>query len=229
MTPFFLGPHPLLEIESMLRKWLPPWISAAAVVLVIWLSGILPAQKPGSQEGAAPAAENQDAENQDPGNQDAAPVESPLATLDWLLGSWSGGTDKGQIEFSCRFAKNNAFLIRSFRVLEGDDVAMSGMQVVAWDPAKETIRSWTFDSDGGFGEDLWSQAGTRYTMRSEYTLPDGGSGSALNTMEYVDNNTFVWQSTNREIDGQLQPDIPKVVVSRVAAVEDAQANEGTNE
>ena len=59
---------------------------------------------------------------------------------------------------------------------------MSGMQVIAWDPAQETIRSWTYDSDGGFGEETWSQSGNRYTIRAKYTLPDGGTASALHVL-----------------------------------------------
>jgi hypothetical protein len=93
---------------------------------------------------------------------------------------------------------------------------MSGMQVVAWDPAKETIRSWTFDSNGGFGEDIWTQADHRYTIRSKYTLPDGGTGSAINVMTYIDDDSFQWKSTNREIDGELLHDTAEVVISRVA-------------
>jgi hypothetical protein len=143
-------------------------------------------------------------------------AERPLETLDWLVGSWTGKTEKGAIEFSCKFTKNNAFLVRSFRILNESDVAMSGMQVVAWDPAKEMIRSWTFDSDGGFGEDTWTQADDCYTLRSKYTLSDGGTGSAINVMTYVDDDNFRWQSTNREIDGELQPDTEEVVISRVA-------------
>jgi hypothetical protein len=143
-------------------------------------------------------------------------AERPLETLDWLVGSWAGKTEKGAVEFNCKFTKNHAFLVRSFRILNESDVAMSGMQVVAWDPAKERIRSWTFDSDGGFGEDTWTQADDRYTMRSKYTLADGGTGSAINVMTYVDDDNFRWKSTNREIDGELQPDTDEVVVSRVA-------------
>ena len=80
----------------MFRKWLPPWISAAAAVLVIWLSGIVPAQKPTLQE--SPALQDNTAPATD--GQENASVETPLATLDWLLGSWSGGTETGKIEFS---------------------------------------------------------------------------------------------------------------------------------
>lgn len=144
-------------------------------------------------------------------------VDSPLSTLDWLAGNWEGGGKEGRVEFSCRFTKNNAFLLRSFRVVKGEsEVVMSGMQLIGWDPAEQTIRSWTFDSDGGFGEDRWTQKEQRYTSRSRYTLPDGGIGAALNSMTYVDDQTFVWQSVHREIDGELLADTPKVVIRKIS-------------
>jgi hypothetical protein len=171
--------------------WMLPWTSAQEAAL----------SQPPVNAPVAPEATNS---------------ASPLATLDWLAGSWAGKTENGAVEFSCKFTKNDAFLVRSFRIVNQSETSMSGMQVIAWDPSQEAIRSWTFDSNGGFGEDIWTQADDRYTMRSKYILPDGGTGSAINVMTFVDNDTFQWKSTNREIDGELQPDTDDVVISRVS-------------
>jgi hypothetical protein len=144
----------------------------------------------------------------------AAVRQTPLDTLDWLAGDWVDASGGLTAEFSCHFTKNNAFLIRSFRIVTKKDVRMSGMQVIVWDPAQETIRSWTYDSDGGFGEETWSQSGNRYTIRAKYTLPDGGTGSALHVLTYVDGNRCTWKSVNREIDGAFQPDTDEIVIVR---------------
>jgi hypothetical protein len=106
---------------------------------------------------------------------------------------------------------------------------MSGMQVVAWDPAQEILRSWTFDSDGGFGEDAWSQSGNRYTIRTRYTLADGGIGSALNVMTYIDDDTFTWRSVNREIDGVLQMDLDEVTLVRAVEADSSDASNAPSE
>jgi len=161
--------------------------------------------------------------------ENSAAVDSPLTTLDWLVGDWEGGGKEGRVEFSCHFTKNNAFLIRSFRVIKGEtEVVMSGMQLIGWDPAEKSIRSWTFDSDGGFGEDRWTQKEQRYTSRSKYTLPDGGIGGSLNSMTYVDDQTFVWQSIHREIDGELLADTPKIVIRKISSAV-ADKSPSTNE
>ena len=204
----------------MKRQWLTT-IGTLLLGGVIgwWLSSesrqmTLLAQRPVDTTDTAPP------DNQKPsaGDADAADAtESPLLTLDWLIGSWAESAAPGEesrgIHFTCQFTQNKAFILRSFTAGSGDS-EMSGMQVVAWDPAEETIRSWTFDSEGGFGQEVWSQSGNRYTIRKKYTLPDGGKASSMNILTYVNDNQFTWRSVQREIDGALQPDIETILLVR---------------
>ena len=128
--------------------------------------------------------------------------QSPLDTLDWLVGDWVNEDESRSIEFNCQFTKNGSFLVRSFGIVTEKDVRMSGMQVIAWDPANQSIRSWTFDSDGGFGEDTWSQSGNRYTIRAKYIVPDGGIASAINVFTFVADNQCTGKRVSREVDGE---------------------------
>lgn len=150
---------------------------------------------------------------------EAAP-ETPLDTLDWLVGDWVDTSDNISVEFSCHFTKNGTFLLRSFNILTAKNVSLTGMQLIAWDPAKQTIRSWTYDSKGGFGEEVWSQSGNRYTIRSKYTLADGGIGAQTQVVNFIDNNKFTWKSVNREIDGEFLADTEEVVLVRKPVSED---------
>lgn len=140
--------------------------------------------------------------------------EKPLAMLDWLVGDWVDASDNVSIEFTCQFTKNNAFLLRSFKVINAKNESLSGMQLIAWDASKDAIRSWTYDSNGGFGEETWTQSGNRYTLRCKYTLPDGGIGSNLQVITFNDSNTFTWKSVNREIDNEFQPDTKEITLVR---------------
>ena len=170
-----------------------------------------------------PQPAKSDAVAAQPADVSAQPAqEKPLDMLDWLVGDWVDENDNVSVEFSCHFTKNGAFLVRSFSVLNAKNVSMSGMQLIAWDAAKEAIRSWTYDSQGGFGEEMWSQVGNRYTIRCKYTLPDGGTGSNIQVITFVDNNQFTWKSVNREIDGELQPDTEEIVLVRKIVELDAQ-------
>ena len=148
-------------------------------------------------------------------------VSEALEPLDWLVGDWCDNNASPTVEFSCNPSKNGKFLVRSFRIARKEAEPFSGMQLIAWDPAKGAIRSWTFDSAGGFGEETWTQSGNRYTIRSKYTLPDGGSGSSLQIMNYLDDDNLNWKSVSREIDGEIQPDTNEITLVRKTEAGDA--------
>ena len=192
----------------MTRQWLAGLGLLATGLVAGWAAARSQAP-PGDRPDPAPARDR------------AADRGRPLDTLDWMVGDWVDDDEKVTAEFSCHFTKNDAFLLRSFRVALADEVRLSGMQLIAWDPARDAVRSWTFDSDGGFGEETWGQSGNRYTIRAKYTLPDGGTASAVHVMTYVNDDRFTWKSVNREIDGVLQPDIAEVVLVRKPATGDA--------
>ena len=140
-----------------------------------------------------------------------------LKELEFLVGSWVDSDDQATIQTDCEWTKNRNFLTRSFAVIIGDQVDMSGMQVIGWDPAAKKIRSWVFDSDGGFGEGTWTRKGDRWFIQSTGTLADGSRTSAVNILTYIDDDTLTWQSINREVDGEMLPNVAEVQVVRAPA------------
>jgi hypothetical protein len=75
------------------------------------------------------------------------------------------------------------------------------------------VRSWTFDSDGGFAEAKWSSTAGGWVVRSEATMPDGATGSATVKLSMQDADHFVVESTDRIVGGIAEPDF-KLVVAR---------------
>jgi hypothetical protein len=73
------------------------------------------------------------------------------------------------------------------------------------------------DSDGAFAEGSLSRKVDKWFIQQKGTLPDGGITTALNIIKKIDDDTCTWQSINRTIDGELQPNIDEVVVTRVQA------------
>ena len=131
-----------------------------------------------------------------------------------MVGRWVDEGDDATIVTDCSWTKNRKFLKRSFKVKVDEEVTLEGDQFVGWDPIAGQIRSWTFDSEGGIGEGRWIQDGNRWLVKASFVLADGARASALNVYTYVDGDTIRWQSTNREIAGELQPNIPEVTVVR---------------
>lgn len=137
-----------------------------------------------------------------------------LKELEWMVGSWLDEDENATIQTDCAWTKNQNFLTRSFAVVAGDQVDMSGMQIIGWDPAAKQIRSWVFDSDGTFGEGKWTRKENRWLIQQVGTLPDGSKSTALNIITQLDDDTCTWQSVNREVDGELLPNIEEVRVVR---------------
>jgi hypothetical protein len=143
-----------------------------------------------------------------------AGAASPLDELDWTVGTWVDQGEDSTITTTCSWAKNGKFLIRSFAISVEGDVTLEGTQVVGWDPSAGRIRSWTFDSEGGFGEGYWTRDGNRWLVKTSFVLASGEKASAVNVITCVDEDTLRWQSTDREVGGELLPNIPEVTVVR---------------
>ena len=73
-----------------------------------------------------------------------------------MIGSWVDDDDDvaTTIETTCKWAKNQNFIVRTFSITNRDRVTTSGVQFIGWDPSAKRIRSWVFDSDGGHGEGI---------------------------------------------------------------------------
>jgi len=142
-----------------------------------------------------------------------------LKELEWLVGSWVDADDQCTIQTEINWTKNRNFLTRSFAVVIRDQIDMSGMQIIGWDPAEKQIRSWVFDSDGGFAEATWTRKGDQWLIQNNGTLADGRKTSSLNILTYVDADSFRWTSVNREVDGELLPNVDEVLVVRAPGAE----------
>lgn len=137
-----------------------------------------------------------------------------LQELEWMIGTWVDGDDQSVIETTCQWTKNRNFITRMYALRVGDRIEVSGMQIVGWDPAAQQIRSWVFDSDGGFGQGVWRRKDKTWYIQMSGTAPDGSNASSVNVITYVDDNTFTWQALNRQAGGELLPNVDEVVVVR---------------
>jgi uncharacterized protein (TIGR02246 family) len=137
-----------------------------------------------------------------------------LKALEWMVGEWTGNTDDAEVEVDCDWTKNKNFLTRAFKISIDGETSFSGMQIVGWDAAKKTIRSWTFDSKGTFAEATWQEKGDRWFLRNRGTLPDGRTATMINVMKKVDANSFTWQTVDRTAGSELLPNINEIQLVR---------------
>ena len=137
-----------------------------------------------------------------------------LQRLGWLIGSWVDQDDQARIETTADWSSNGNFIERVFTVSIGDRIEVSGQQLIGWDADAGVIRSWVFDSHGGFGEGTWSGDGDRWIVKTRHQFHDGRRASAIRVLTPVDANHFTLEVVGREIDGQFLPNIDTVSVVR---------------
>lgn len=137
-----------------------------------------------------------------------------LKALEWMVGSWTDEVENAVVEVDCNWTKNKSFYTRAFKISIEGQSDFSGMQVIGWDPAAKTIRSWTFDSNGTFAEGTWEQRGGRWYIRNRGILPDGRAAAMINVMKQVDENSFTWQTIERTAGDELLPNIAEIVIVR---------------
>ncbi len=143
------------------------------------------------------------------------PAASPqLEELAWLVGEWIDQSPEATVESNVTWTKNKTFLSYAFKMSAPGMDDLEGTQVIGWDPAAGTIRSWMFDSDGGIGEGTWSKKGNGWIVKFSQILPDGRKASATNIYTPLNVNTFTWKSIARKLDGEFLPNIEEVTVVR---------------
>jgi uncharacterized protein (TIGR02246 family) len=128
-----------------------------------------------------------------------------LRPLAWLVGEWVDDGGSTVVRSTCRWSEDKNFLLQDFRLeISGRD-AMNVSQRIGWDPLTKHVRSWVFDSEGGFGESIWTRDGDDWIIRSTGVRPDGTTGSATNTLIRSGNDGYVWRSTDRIVADDVQP------------------------
>ncbi len=145
------------------------------------------------------------------------PLPSPaemLASLDWIVGDWLDESPDGTTQISYRWSDDGNFLIGEYNLSVGGKPTAKSVQRIGWDPVEGTLRSWTFDSDGGFSEGEWLGTDDGWVVKSEATLPDGTIGSATITIRPSDADHLVVLSTDRIIGGSEEPDFKLVIARR---------------
>ena len=137
-----------------------------------------------------------------------------LQQLEWMIGEWVDADEEATIETSCQWTKNQNFITRSFKVYVEDRIDLEGTRVIGYDASIGKIRSWVFDSEGGFGVGVWSNSGNRWTVQALRVLSDGRRGSVTTVTEIVDENTLKVHTVGREAGGELLPNIGPIEVVR---------------
>ena len=138
-----------------------------------------------------------------------------LEDLEWMVGEWVDEGADSVVRVDCRWSDDTNYLIRSFTVRRQGKPVMTVSQRIGWDPLARQIRSWEFDSEGGFGEGRWSRDGERWIIKHTGVRPEGTTASATNIMVRERPDLVRWASTDRILGEESVPDEETFVLVRV--------------
>ncbi len=145
----------------------------------------------------------------------ADPAAQALDQLAWLVGSWKDDSPGITVETTVAWTAGNHFLRRSFSVTRDGSATIEGTEMIGYDPVAGHIRSWVFDSRGGFGESGWRQEGNKWLVSMKATGPDGAQSTAQHVITRLGENKYTWESINRTRNGEVMPNLDRIDVIRV--------------
>jgi uncharacterized protein (TIGR02246 family) len=137
-----------------------------------------------------------------------------LKDLEWIVGTWVDESTAQSIRIECDWTTNRNYISRKYTVSRDGDVVSSGLQVIGWDAKNKSIRSWLFDSDGGFVSGTWSGKDGRWVVQSVATLQNGESGSFTSIFQQLEDGNYSWKKINRSLNGEILANISEAIVRR---------------
>ena len=149
--------------------------------------------------------------------EDAPSLTYPqLKSLEWIIGDWVDAGGKGAVQIKCKWAPNKSFVVMDYEVKNEGAEPLLVTQRIGWDPVNNRVRSWVFDSTGGFGEGYWQRDGNKWVVGASAILADGGTGGSTNVYQFKDENTVLYRSVDRDVDGQPVADVEAKFVRKAA-------------
>jgi uncharacterized protein (TIGR02246 family) len=137
-----------------------------------------------------------------------------LRDLEWLIGAWVSKGEDTEVHTTYEWMWDKSFIRVQFTIRQKDRT-LRGFQMIGKDEASGELRSWTFESEGGFGEATWSRDGKKWVLDAAGCLSNGRTLAATNILIPLDQDSFTWQSIKRSIGGEEVDDLPPVKVTRV--------------
>jgi len=135
-----------------------------------------------------------------------------LQSLAWIIGDWVNESSDAAVKISYRWSEDKNFLLGDFHITRAGEPVMKSQQRIGWDPLTGKVRSWMFDSDGGYADGNWSLVDGAWVIKSTAVMPDGETGSATVTITPKDHDRFVMKGTERIVGEERNDDFEVTVV-----------------
>jgi uncharacterized protein (TIGR02246 family) len=140
-----------------------------------------------------------------------------LQDLAFLVGNWVEDVEKGgTARSSYTWDGHQNFLQNNFDLTLRDINVAGGVQWIGWDESVKKPRAWSFLTNGGFAESVWSKDGDgKWKIAISGTQRDGSKVTGTNMFTRIDEDHFSMHLIDLKVDGKPIPDASLVKMKRV--------------
>jgi uncharacterized protein (TIGR02246 family) len=136
----------------------------------------------------------------------AESIPARLAVLEPFIGQWSGQNSNITMHVTAAWNPAKTFMQRELSMANQGKVTYTAAQQMGWDPERQEIHSWVFDSQGGHSEGSWSLEGNVWMALYQGVSSTGQSSSATHLIKFIDRDTCVWKMIDVITGGKSGPD-----------------------
>lgn len=146
--------------------------------------------------------------------QESLSAYRELQPLEWMIGDWIDEGQSENVETTFRWDDNKSFLLEEFRVIRQGQVVLQGTQRIGWDPQAKQLRSWIFDTTGGFSEATWTNLQETWLSKAKGVSAEGVSTSATRLLTRATANRLICTLKDRIAGEEALPEITVTMVRK---------------
>lgn len=157
--------------------------------------------------------------------EDQAPASEKLIALEWLVGDWLIERDGTRTFLSFDWSEDGPFIDGRALTEMAEEESTASTYRIGWNSKRKGFVSWAFDAEGGFLTADWTETVDGWLLRARGVTADGETNQATQVLAPdPGQQSFVWNTRDQVIGGELQPDATTRVVKRPPAAKNDTAD-----
>jgi hypothetical protein len=130
-----------------------------------------------------------------------------------MVGNWRVDKADSATKLEIEWGAGRNFLI-SKCIVTRNGASQIDTQIIGFDPRSESIVSWHFDHNGGFGHGKWSKSTEGWQVDFAGVGADGSRTKASNIFVMKSPDEFSWHSIKQSVEDQALPDSDVLVLQK---------------
>jgi uncharacterized protein (TIGR02246 family) len=137
-----------------------------------------------------------------------------LKDLEWFIGEWVDEGGDSLVTTTVRLSDDKSHLVRDFSVKQQGKELLNGTQRITVDPLTGTVKGWSFDSAGGYGESTWVKNGDSWLVRGSGVTSDGDVAAATYIIKPLAKDRIELKTMHKVVGDTVEADSTAILVRK---------------